>query len=240
MKGVILAAGRGERLAPMGWDKPKCLLKFGGHTLLDNIVASLLENNIDKIVIVVGYKQEAVLKELKKHAVTFDTVVNEDFTQTNTIHSLYLAREYLNEDFIYFNADVLFEQQLISRIVGRDGNVFAIEEKKCCEEEVKVIVDENRRIVRIGKKLEPEQCLGEFVGVGKFSASSCEAIVKSLCRFNEKLGERNLFFEAAVNAILDEHVFYAMGLNGLRAIEIDNPQDHKQALKLWAMLSKAK
>jgi len=240
MKGVILAAGRGERLAPMGWDKPKCLLEFGGQTLLDNIVGALLENGINRVVVVVGYKQEDVLKALEKHPVTVETVVNEDYAETNTIHSLYLARKHLNEDFIYFNADVLFERELISHLAGRDGNVFAIEEKKCGAEEVKVIVGGDRRIVRIGKKLEPQECLGEFIGVGKFSESTCEAMVKSLCRFNEELGERNLFFEAAVDAILDEHFFYAMGLDGLGAIEVDNPDDYKRAKALWERISNTK
>jgi choline kinase len=233
MKAVILAAGRGERLAPMGWDKPKSLLEFGGQTLLDNIIGSLLDNGIDRIVTVVGYKQELVIEALKQHSVSFEVVINEDYAETNTICSLYLAREHLNEDFIYFNADVLFERPLISRLVSRDGNVFAIEEKACGAEEVKVIVDEQGRIVRIGKKLKPEDCLGEFIGVGKFSISSCEALVKSLRHFNEEMQEKNLFFEAAVDAILDEHVFYAMPLNDLRAIEIDNPDDYSSAKALW-------
>jgi choline kinase len=233
MKAVILAAGRGERLAPMGWDKPKCLLEFGEQTLLDNIIISLLENGIDRLVVVVGYKQELVIEALKKHPVSFDVVVNEDYAETNTICSLYLAREHLNEDFIYFNADVLFERPLISRLVSCDGNVFAIEEKPCGKEEVKVIVDEQGRIVRIGKVLDPQKCLGEFIGIGKFSESSCGAMVQSLYRFNEELGERNLFFEAAVDAILDEHIFYAMGLEDLSAIEIDNPDDYKSAKVLW-------
>jgi choline kinase len=233
MKAVILAAGRGVRLAPMGWDKPKCLLEFGGQTLLDNIVISLLENNIDEVVIVVGYKQELVLERLKQHAVTFDVEVNKDYAETNTIHSLYLAREHLDDDFIYFNADVLYERPLISRLVSYEGNVFAIDEKSCGAEEVKVVADEERRIVRIGKKLEPEKCLGEFIGIGKFDASSCKDMVKSLCRFNEDLGERDLFFEAAVEAILGEHSFYAMGMDGLSAIEIDSPEDYTTAKALW-------
>jgi choline kinase len=233
MKAIILAAGRGERLAPMGWDKPKCLLEFGGQSLLDNTVGSLLENGVDRMVIVVGYKQKLVIEGLTKHNVSFDVVVNKDYAETNTIHSLYLAREHLNEDFIYFNSDVLFERSLISRLFSYDGNVFVIEKKMCGKEEVKVIVDDKERIVRIGKALEPGKCLGEFIGVGKFSVTSCDAMVKSLCRYNEELGERNLFFEAAVDAILEEHVFYAMPLDNLCAIEIDNPGDYRAAQELW-------
>jgi choline kinase len=163
MKAIILAAGRGERLASMGWDKPKCLLKFGEQTLLDNMIYSLLENSIDKLVVVVGFKQDLVIEALEKHPVSFEVVVNKDFAKTNTINSLYLARDFLDDDFIYFNADVLFDRNIVSKLLSSEGNVFAIEEKACGEEEVKVIVDENNRITCIGKKLPAEECLGQLV-----------------------------------------------------------------------------
>ncbi|MFC1739683.1 NTP transferase domain-containing protein [Planctomycetota bacterium] len=233
MKAVILAAGRGERLASMGWDKPKCLLKFGNKTLLENIIESLLENGIDKVVVVVGFKQELVLEALEQQPVTFNIVVNKDYAETNTINSLYLAREFLDEDFVYFNADVLFDRQIIGKLLEKDDSVFAIEEKNCGREEVKVIVDDNSRIIRIGKDLPPEKCLGEFIGIGKFSESACPAMVKSLCRYNEELGERNLFFEAAVDDILGDHIFYGLPIGPMDAIEIDSPEDLEQAKKLW-------
>ncbi len=229
MIGVILAAGRGKRLASMGFDKPKCLLPFGDWTLLDNIIASLTDNGIDRLAVVVGYRQELVLEAVKKHPVHIDVVVNSDYAQTNTINSLYLAREYLGEDFVYFNADVLFDRRIIERLLSERDSALAIEVGRCAEEEVKVIVDDERRIARIGKELRPADCLGEFVGIGVFRAEVNGDLVDALCYFNEELQERNLFFEAAVERICDRHVIRAVDIDPYRAIEIDTPEDFEAA-----------
>lgn len=233
MKAVILAAGRGKRLAPMGWDKPKCLLEFGDKTLLDHVIDSLLPCGVDRVVVVVGYRRELVLKALGKRPVRVEVVINEQYAETNTINSLYLAREHLDEDFIYFNADVLFDPRIVGELLHREGNVFAIDEKACGEEEVKVIVDGDGRIARIGKALPGEQCMGEFIGVGTFALQTCPALVESLGRFNEQLNERNLFFESAVDAILDKEAFWAMSIGDMQAVEIDSPEDYEHAARLW-------
>jgi choline kinase len=233
MRAIILAAGSGRRLAPMGWDKPKCLLRFGSQTLLDNIVASLLESGIDELAIVVGYKKELVIESLKQHPIQFNVVVNPDYEETNTINSLYLVRDYLDEDFLYFNADVLFDRAIIPRLLAYEGSVLAVEEKVCGQEEVKVIVDADRRILKIGKTFAPEECLGEFVGIGKFCRSVCPDMVASLCRYNEELHESNLFFEAAVNDILEHHFLLALSIGKLFAIEIDCPEDYLSAKRFW-------
>ncbi len=232
MKGVILAAGRGKRLAPMGWDKPKCLLKFGELTLLDNAVGSLTENGITDIVIVLGYRDQLVRAQMKSHDVSWQVVINEDFAETNTINSLWLAGEYLDDDFIYFNADVLFDRRIVSSLLTYPDSAFAIDPKACGDEEVKVIVDDSGRITQIGKKLPIDQCMGEFIGVGKFARSACADLKTSLQHYNETLSQRNLFFEAAVNDILADNIFMAVDTEDKLAIEIDSPEDYHQALEL--------
>jgi choline kinase len=233
MRAIILVAGRGRRLAPMGWDKPKCLLPFGDQTILDFALAAFLANGIDRISIVVGYKPDLVLQTVKRHPVRFDVVVNPDYGETNTIYSLYLARDYLDEDFLYLNGDVLFDPRIVSKLMAEDGSAFAVEEKLCGDEEVKVIIDGSRRIIRIGKVLPPTQCLGEFIGVGKFDRSACPAMIAALRRHNDELNNRMHFFEAAVDDILAEHAFRAVSINGLPAIEIDTPEDYTAATRLW-------
>jgi choline kinase len=237
MKGVILAAGEGKRLAPMGWTRPKCLLEFGGQTLLDNIVKSLLEQSIDKITIVLGYQKQTVEKVMLKYPLKWDIVVNEDYADTNTIYSLWLARDFLNEDFIYFNADVLFDRRIVSLLLGSghpDLSGLAVDVKQCGQEEVKVVTDDSYRITAIGKKLAPQDCYGEFVGIAKFSKTACRSLVSSLDNYNRQPKQRQLFFESAVNNILKAHTFIAVPIGDLVAIEIDSPQDYQRANQLWA------
>ncbi len=240
MKAVILAAGAGRRMAPAGWDKPKCLLHCQDDTLLDNILTSLAALGIQDVAIVVGYQRDRVERQTKNHQLNFTFVFNEEFLTTNTIHSLYLAREHFGQDFLYFNADVWFERDVLSLLVNprQDAtaflpSLFVADEKRCGGEEVKVIVDENLRITRIGKELRTAKCFGEFIGIARIRGTMVGALTHSLLRYNEELGLRDLFFEAAIDDVLSEHVCRAVPLGSLRAIEIDTPQDHVAARKLW-------
>jgi choline kinase len=250
MKAVILAAGQGRRLTPMGWDKPKCLLPCGtgstnalerwgelaSPTLLDSTLQSILEHGIRDVIIVVGYRRELVENAARRHATNCEFIVNEDYATTNTIHSLWLAREYLNEGIIYFNSDVWFEPPVLSFLLqsaGRRRSALLVEVKRCGAEEVKVQVDPSGRITRIGKNLPPEEAFGEFIGLGKFEQSACVSLVESLWRYNEELGRKDYFFESALADILDRHTFMAAPLGDLKAVEIDTPEDYARAQSLW-------
>ena len=233
MRAVILAAGQGRRLAPMGWDKPKCLLPCGNCTLLDNTLQSILVHGIREVAIVVGYRRESVAETARRHAMNCEFVVNEDYATTNTIHSLWLARQYLNEGILYFNGDVWFEPPVLSLLLQQSGSALAVEVKRCGTEDVKVMADPSGRITRIGKNLPPEEALGEFIGVGKFEHSACASLVESLRHYNEELGRKDYFFESALNDILDRHAFVAAPIGKLRAVEIDTPEDYARAKSIW-------
>lgn len=233
MKAVILAAGMGKRLAATGWDKPKCLLPFGGHTLLDHTLAALAAVDVTDLVVVVGYKHQLVRDAVAAHGVRAAFVTNADYAETNTIHSLHLAREHLSGDFLYFNADVLFDSRILPLLLGTDDSTMAVDVGACGQEDVKVIVDGDNRILRIGKDLAIEECQGEFIGIAKFAAGVCEDFIASLARYNEQLARRDLFFESAVDPILATHVHRSVPLGKLAAVEIDSPDDLAAARKLW-------
>jgi choline kinase len=218
----------------MGFHRPKCLLEFGGTTLLERIVTALRGAGVDDVAIVLGYEREAVEAVRRRFSVAWRVVYNEDYATTNTIHSLWLAREWLDDDFIYFNADVLFDPRIVLDLAQAGPSTLAVDVKRCGEEEVKVVVDAGGRVTRIGKALAPGDCLGEFIGIGKFARSVGPALIESLRRFNEETHERNLFFEAAVDVILGEHVFRAAPLGDRRAIEIDSPDDFRRAQAMHA------
>ena len=233
MKAVILAAGRGKRLAESGWDQPKCLLPFGDKTLLGHMLAAILACDIREVVVVVGYRQELVRQAVAEAGVEATFIVNDNFATTNTINSLYLAREHLDDDFVYFNADILFDARILPMLLdGPDGRL-AVDVKHCGAEEVKVIVDPDGRITRIGKQLPLEECRGEFIGIGKFARSAAADFVAALVRHNEQLGQQNLFFESAVDDILAAHPHWSVDIGDLMAIEIDSPDDLDEARDLW-------
>jgi len=234
MRGIILAAGEGKRLATMGWDEPKCLLKFGAFTLLEYIILALLRNDIDELVVVLGYKHHLIEEVIRRYPIRCEVVINKDYANTNTINSLWLARDYLRSDFVYFNADVLFDQRIPSLLYLHKESTLAVDVKACGDEEVKVIINADGRITQIGKDIPLQECTGEFIGIAKFSQSVCPSLLRSLRRYNEELGQKDLFFEAAVNDIIEMHPFMAVPIGDMHAVEIDFPTDYEIAKKLYS------
>ena len=97
MKAIILAAGASRRLLPLTAVTPKCLIDINGKSLLDHQLSILKSFEINDLVIVVGYKKEFIVEAIKSHwtdmNVTF--IENTDYDNTNTLHSLWLAKGHL-------------------------------------------------------------------------------------------------------------------------------------------------
>ena len=61
MKAIMLAAGIGRRVWPMTAECPKCLLQFGGTTLLERMLVALELAGVREVVVVVGYLRQMVM-----------------------------------------------------------------------------------------------------------------------------------------------------------------------------------
>ena len=92
MKAIILAAGRGSRMKKLTEDKPKCLIKLNGETLLDSQLRVLSNAGIEEIAIVTGYKRELLTNRgtLEFH--------NARWAKTNMVSSLTCAKEWLEKE----------------------------------------------------------------------------------------------------------------------------------------------
>ncbi len=57
---VILAAGEGRRLEPLTNRRPKPMMPVANRPLLEHVVEAVSAAGIDRIVLVVGYRQERI------------------------------------------------------------------------------------------------------------------------------------------------------------------------------------
>jgi len=231
MKAILLAAGIGRRLAAAGWDMPKCLLDFNNTTLLDNILRSLTHIGVKEAAIVVGYKKDDVIKAASAHPLKLTFFENPDYQDTNTINSLWRAAEFADDDIVYFNADILFDRRIVGLLAKQRDSALAVDRKLCGQEEVKVVLDKDDRVLRIGKDLRPADCAGEFTGIAVFRKDIWPDFRNALHYYNEVTKQRNLFFEAAVDRICDKHVIRAVDVSQYTVIEIDTPEDLQAAKK---------
>ncbi len=196
MRALILAAGVGHRLAPLTDRQPKCLLPVGGRSLLERMLDSLAVLPVSEAVIVVGHCQDQIRRVAGDRCGRLPVryVENPEYTR-DSIRSLWVCRNELDEDTIVMDADVLFPTILLRRLLEcREPSALLIDQGFTdTGEEVKVYAREGR-VVALGKKVEPppHDTVGEGVGFFKCAAAQgpvlrecMEEVLRDRCRYHE-------------------------------------------------------
>jgi len=162
-KGIILAAGDGDRLGSLTAIRPKVLLPVNGkEQLIRYPIEALAAAGVSNIAIVVGYLGDSVIEALGNgddFGVRLQYVYNSDYLGGNAI-SVYKAREWVQgEPVVLCMGDHLIDGKIIKRLLDRP----AFNETLCIDctpashhdlaEATKVTVDSAGRIENIGKDL---------------------------------------------------------------------------------------
>lgn len=130
-KAIILAAGFGSRLMPLTANVPKTMVEYKGKKLIEYEIQALQSAGIKEIAIVGGYKFE-VLKDFVKNRFGINRFFeNKNYANTNMLHSLFCAREFLCEcinqkqDIIISYADIVYFTECVKSLIHTNGE-FAI------------------------------------------------------------------------------------------------------------------
>lgn len=117
MKYIILVAGMGKRLSPITNNQPKCLYNLGQDcTIIQRMIG--LIHRYDKsaeIITVVGFQHKSIEDIISNSKFIF----NPFYEVTNSIASLWFAREHLCDDVTIINGDIVCEENLVQAIVTR-------------------------------------------------------------------------------------------------------------------------
>jgi len=121
MKALILNSGIGKRMGSLTEFSPKCMVSLAtGDTILSRQIRLLNEAGIEEILITTG----PFNKMLENHARELATntkiqfVNNLDYLSTNYIYSIYLAKEFLEEDILLLHGDLVFDQEVLNALVN--------------------------------------------------------------------------------------------------------------------------
>ena len=232
MKAVILAAGVGKRLHSLTRHHPKCLIEIGGQSLLARYFDSLEKVNIRQVVIVVGYKQEMIRDAVKiipgSHSVQF--IVNEDYRR-GSIGSLWRTREVLDDDAVIMDADVLFHQAILNRLVlSAHPNALLMDESVQQTTEECMVVVRDHRVVALTKRMPPSYDIaGEGVGFLKVAKADVPDLIKAV---EERIhrGHLDMEYEDALEGFFRSTAVGYETIGGLPWVEIDFPEDVQHAV----------
>ena len=232
MKGVILAAGKGSRLNGTAGDKPKCLVRAGGQTLLERQIRALRRGGVDDIVVVVGCQAERVRQSCGS-AVRY--VENFRFAETNSLYSLWTARALLYEGFVVLNCDVLFHPAMLDELLTTHHDAALLIDYRSeghqpyGDEEMKVKVQDGL-VVDMSKTMDPAEADGENVGIVKFGPRSAPALLEIADRIISG-GSLREWAPKAFREFAQQRALHAIGTNGRPWIEIDFPEDFQRAVR---------
>jgi len=233
MQVIILAAGIGSRLGDLTKNIPKCLLKiYDDISILDFQLNILEESGIDKrdVYIIAGHKADK-LQYLREKGINI--VYNEMYSRYNNIYSFYISKNVVKEDFIIINSDTLFHKKIFEKLYFTDnGTYFVVDNyKKLGEEEMKVLI-KNDRIVKFGKDIDPKNANGEYIGVSKFSFDDSKIIFDKMDELIRS-GLTHIWYENAINFVLDKIIARPVFTDGLPWIEVDTPEDYERAKMIF-------
>lgn len=157
MKCLIIAAGRGSRLASKGDSKP--LVSLLGLPLIERAILTARKGGINDFYVVTGYEGEKVRRYLDKLGQRTNTnithVINEEWEKGNGI-SVLKARDLIKEPFILLMADHLFDYSILERLkkeqIYEDEIILAVDRN--IESNKLVDVDDVTKVLVNGAKIE--------------------------------------------------------------------------------------
>ncbi len=233
IRAILLAAGQATRLRPLTDDCPKCLLPVGRETILARAIRILASRGLERFTVVDGFRGDMIRRALSEGfpELDFTFVSNDDYSTTNNAWSLRLAcnaGDAVDEPIFLLDSDILFEPEVIDRILGdKAPNRLGLRTTGTVgEEEMKVRLDTAGRVVDLSKIMSPATAAGESVGLEVFSAASVKALAGILDKRMKIENRINEYYEASfVEMISAGHEILPVDLAGLRCMEIDTLED---------------
>ena len=244
-KALIIAAGLGSRLKKHTENLPKCMLDFGGKTLLQRQLESYKQNRIKDISLVRGYKKEKInYKDIKYFE-------NKDYKNNNILNSIFYAEKVINGNIIISYSDILFDKSVVERTLKSDHDISVVvdidwrgyyvgRKDHPISEAENVIFNSNNEVEKIGKiNTGNQEVHGEFIGMIKLSNRGTEIFKEHFHRlkkiyWNKPFQRAKIFQKAYLTDFLQELVDIGIKVHcviiesGWK--EIDTVEDYKKAL----------
>lgn len=226
MKAIIMVAGVGSRLKKQIKHLPKCLITFGGETILARNLRLLREFGISEAVVVAGYRAELVKEEIEGNA-TY--ILNPFFRVTNSLASFWFAQRQVDlyDDLLIINGDVIYEPAVLQKALeAQQSATMLIDTSVTSLADYRLQV-RDECVVDQGKELSNEQTCGEYVGIVKLKRDFVPIYLSRVASLVEHEERYGMWWEEALFAIRDEykigvHVADVKGLFWAEADYIDD------------------
>jgi choline kinase len=235
MRAIILAAGRGLRLQHADDRQlPKCLLQFGGMTLLERHLRILKSAGVEDIVLALGYRHERVEAEIERlrWQPRPEIVLNPRF-ELGSVLTVHAAADAMTRggDVLLMDADVLYDERISAALIAGPPSVNRVlidRDFEAGDEPVKLCVSgglpiELRKQLPAGLSYDT---IGESVGFFRFDPSAARRLATLVADYVARDRAQMPHEEAVRDLLLERNqIFEVVDVTGAPWIEIDFPTD---------------
>jgi choline kinase len=236
MRAIVLSAGQGKRLLPLTAELPKCLLAVDGErSLLEFQLATLARCGITRVSVVSGFGVERVERFLAGTPVpglVVDLVYNPFYAASDNLATCWVVREAMSEDFLLLNGDTLFEPTVLRRLLGSPVApvTVTIDHKTSYDDDdMKVSLDDEGRLLAIGKTLKPELVHGESIGLLLFRGAGVRRFRGAVERAMRRPEALRAWYLSVIDGLAAEGGVDTASIRGMWWREIDSREDLEEA-----------
>ena len=237
IKAVVLAAGIGSRINEITKSIPKTMIEINNKRIYEYILESLVNNNIKNVVFVIGYRAsilEPILKsKCKELGINIEIVENKQYQTTNTMYSLWLARNLLKSDFVYLHGDLLFSSKMLSLFIKcPHKNCVLVDKNNPLDwDDAMKIISNNNLLKYMSKSITINEMDGVAIGIYKFDKRGGKILFKTIKDLIDAGITKNWVSEA-IN-IMSKHIDINLQISKLHAwADVDNLSDLESAKKI--------
>ena len=237
----------GRRLKDLTRDNTKCMVEVNGVKLIDRLLGQLAKLQLQRVIIVVGYKGKELREYIEKEwggkdALKIEFSENPVYDKTNNIYSLALVKDKLQEDdTLLIESDLIFDDRLVSMIVDNPyPNLALVAKYESWMDGTMVTIDKDCNIVNfVPKKAFNYKEVDKYyktVNIYKFSREfSQHKYVPFLDAYSLAMGN-NEYYEQVLRVItlIDSVDLKALPIGNEKWYEIDDVQDLDIAETIFA------
>ena len=245
MQAIILAAGMGRRLGEYTKDNTKCMLPVNGVRLIDRLLAQLSRQDLNRVVIVVGYQRQNLIDYINNNYdghLKIEFIENPIYDKTNNIYSLALAKnKLLEDDTLLIESDLIFDDGMFSLLTENPyPNLALVAKYETWMDGTMVRIDSENNIVNFVPKAafdyNETDSYYKTVNIYKFSREFSQTKYVPFLEAYSKAVGNNEYYENVLRIIsfLNSHDLKALPITTEKWYEIDDKQDLDIAEALFA------
>ena len=229
MKAIIFNSGLGNRMGELTRHQHKSMTRLSdGETIFHRQLRLLSEEGIWEFIVTTGPFEEQLKQEAANFPhLRFTFVRNDIYDRTNYIYSMYLARQFMDDDLVFLHGDLVFDRRLVRDVLASEcPNTATVNFSKALPEKDFKGRIRDGRLLEVSIHIFDEDCFA-FQPFYKLEKSVVQLWLAEVARFIA-WGEDKCYAENALNNLLPRLDVRAFSYEGYYIDEIDDLADYER------------